>query len=408
MKARFHANINPCSIECFHPLESNQNRYFLCGCYELDEATNMRNGELRLCRWNLESSELLTITSMGLQSGLLDCKVDSYNRNIWCAMSNECLLQVSISPNDEDQSCYSLIPNQSISRNGEGLYLSVACLPSSSSEEKIAVSTQQGSVIVYTTTSTGIREFCFLPQAHSFQDNPIPAWIVITHAHDNNILISGGDDNLAKLWDIRCCASSSGTDEDYSGSTPIAHLKGFDAGVTSGSWHPYHTHLFALGSYDETCTIWDDRSLRTPLLRINTGGGVWRTKWLSSNILSSSLKGEYDYLYTANMQGGCRVYQLSGQDIDHYQHSSIDVNQTVTYFDGTDKHLSYGVDVIDIAKGGRGTDHSNDLAKTQIQSESGHSHVHSSSDQKYEIGLTFTMASCSFYERHIDVWEAHF
>ena len=52
---------------------------------------------------------------------------------------------------------------------------------------------------------------------------------------------------------------------------PVAVCNKFDAGVTSSQWHPHKEHVFAVGSYDETVSLWDVRNLKTELLRSNTG-----------------------------------------------------------------------------------------------------------------------------------------
>lgn len=53
--------------------------------------------------------------------------------------------------------------------------------------------------------------------------------------------------------------------------------------MTSAQWHPNNADVFATGSYDGSVCVWDRRSMVTPMHRIDTGGGVWRAKWLDTH-----------------------------------------------------------------------------------------------------------------------------
>ena len=152
------------------------------------------------------------------------------------------------------------------------------------SNPHVAVSTQQGSIIVYELStkindqnnqfasidkSTKTRavevgnihlsEICRISNAHTMHGEPMPAWIVAFNHHKKHTLVSGGDDCLMKMWDIRCSSS------------PTAVNKTHQAGVTSAQWHPNREYVFASGSYDEYLRVWDSRSLRSPVAELHTG-----------------------------------------------------------------------------------------------------------------------------------------
>lgn len=77
------------------------------------------------------------------------------------------------------------------------------------------------------------------------------------------MLVSGGDDCCLKLWDLRCATS------------PFHNMaKFFTAGVTSAQWCPYRDqeHLYAVGSYDGSIALWDERmQQREPLVSVDSG-----------------------------------------------------------------------------------------------------------------------------------------
>ncbi len=62
---------------------------------------------------------------------------------------------------------------------------------------------------------------------------------------------------------------------------------------------------------------------------------MWRTKWVAPS------DSKYEYLATANMQGGSNMYQIDMKSLD-----SIEVVNTGHYTDNMEKHLAYGLGVI--------------------------------------------------------------
>ena len=151
-------------------------------------------------------------------------------------------------------------------------------------------------------------------KAHDYE-----AWTCQFNYQDRNILYSGGDDSLFKIWDLR--TSKSVTNKIH------------EAGVTSISHHPRQEFTLVTGSYDEKIRLWDTRSLKQPLNEKNTGGGVWRLKWhpkedlmlaacmyngfhiynqnlelQKSNNLHESIAYGADWSYKNNLIGTCSFY----------------------------------------------------------------------------------------------------
>eukprot|EP00601_Ochromonadales_sp_CCMP2298_P013308 CAMPEP_0173244560 /NCGR_PEP_ID=MMETSP1142-20121109/16171_1 /TAXON_ID=483371 /ORGANISM="non described non described, Strain CCMP2298" /LENGTH=142 /DNA_ID=CAMNT_0014176369 /DNA_START=229 /DNA_END=653 /DNA_ORIENTATION=- len=131
----------------------------------------------------------------------------------------------------------------------------------------------------------------------------MPAWIVAFDPHTGGQLVSGGDDCVLKLWDVSGVTVSQtrhvekgeggvggvggegggdGEDADEDDEevvqAPLAVNRKHEAGVTAAQWHPTLPSVFATGSYDGFVRVWG--GLAQPLLEVDTGGGVWRVKWV--------------------------------------------------------------------------------------------------------------------------------
>ena len=162
-----------------------------------------------------------------------------------------------------------------------------------------------------------------------------------------NVVISGGDDCTMKLWDVR------------SGLTqPVAKVGNaeFEAGVTAVSYHRTKENMFAVGSYDEVVRLYDVRTLKEPLGRVNVGGGVWRIRWHPSH---------QGRMLVGAMHGGCRIVNM-----DDFAKPRIESQFT--------KHesMAYGADWIGEGSGG-----------------------------KYGFKHGEYAASCSFYDRRVCLWK---
>jgi len=176
------------------------------------------------------------------------------------------------------------------------------------------ISTSDSRVVLCQLESSGIRKISEWI-AHEFE-----AWIAAFDYHHPNIVFSGADDCLFKGWDIR---------EISSNGKPL-FSKRFDVGVTSIQSSPHREHCLAIGSYDDTISIWDTRMIEKPicLIRHNVGGGVWRVKWHPS---------DPNLLVTACMRKGFKVFNYEQKDT---QTKLIPLDS----FRSECESLAYGVD----------------------------------------------------------------
>jgi diphthamide biosynthesis protein 7 len=168
-----------------------------------------------------------------------------------------------------------------------------------------------------------------------FGNQPTEVWIAcfanISNTDNNNnnnnispIVLSGGDDMKCKIWDIRCCCSDTSSSSSNSSTNnniqvplkPIYIINDFNAGVTMISPNPNNEYIIAIGSYDESLSIYDLRCFNTTtssssssnnnkpklLYKYNDcGGGIWRIKWHQYND---------EKLLLAVMYNGSQIIQL--------------------------------------------------------------------------------------------------
>lgn len=123
-----------------------------------------------------------------------------------------------------------------------------------------------------------------------------------------------------------------------------------------------HYFACALPSYDERLALWDVRSVATPLKELPLGGGIWRLKWhpRSVGLLAAACMHNHFALVDARLGSGEPM-----EVVERYKgHAS----------------LAYGVDWC------------RKIAKETFSDSS--------------TTFTCTLASCSFYDHSMHVWNA--
>ena len=100
------------------------------------------------------------------------------------------------------------------------------------------------------------------------------------------------------------------------------------------------------------------------------------------------------YLVLACMHGGCRIYKLNIQESPLQGSISFSIVSFVHHTDlSNDKHLAYGIDVL----------HHNRALKATSANENC---ANGGGDDATVITNEFTIASCSFYDNLVQIWNA--
>ena len=325
--------LHVCSIEGF---PASGLDVFVAGLYELKEEEASRLGGIGLYATGTGAC-LDLIERCG---GVLDLKTTP--RLEVAAVYSTGVLEVVVL----DSSANKLIPMASIEdeTKKEGLFLSVDWHPSG---VQLAVSTQAGSILLFALQHGVLEALGRVSTAHMLFGEAIPAWIVAWDASGTRLL-SGGDDCALRLWD----ASAPG------GPLPLGSAcKTYSAGVTSGAWHPDEAkcgNVLAAGSYDETVRLWDARAMQRPFAEAQSGGGVWRTKWVPVPLRPGAGQGGEGngqgwLLALACMHGGSTVLRVDNLASSTASFSSsCSLKSIASHTDATSSnHLAYGIHVVD-------------------------------------------------------------
>ncbi|KAJ6810300.1 diphthine methyltransferase [Iris pallida] len=102
--------------------------------------------------------------------------------------------------------------------------------------------------------------------AHEYE-----VWCTVFDTYQPHLLYSGSDDCRFSCWDLR-----------ESPSMPVfQNAKSHKMGVCCIAQNPVNSNILLTGSYDEFLRVWDLRSMSKPVnsYSLCLGGGVWRVKY---------------------------------------------------------------------------------------------------------------------------------
>jgi diphthamide biosynthesis protein 7 len=341
-QANFLTDYPPDSIE-WCPIRPD---IFACGTYLYNPENTTRQGSIYLCQYN-SSGKTIDVIQHQSTNGILDIK--------WIQPSSDCtflstvsaLGQLSLySVNDLAKPiiCEEVTNDQTIALAHSWLHLT---------NNYVVISDQQGYLTICELDNTNGLRFSQSWLAHEYE-----CWTCAWDKHDSNIIYSGADDTLFKIWDIRDCKQAIHINRK--------HTMGI-CSIISNENNPYE---ILTGSFDEYLRQWDKRQINEPLKEIKLGGGVWKIKPHPLN---------HDILLCACMHNGFVIVDLKTLMIicNYKQHGSLAYGCDWQYKDSVNQLA----DLMDDCMNEDTT-----ICDKKILSDS-------------------LIASCSFYDKTVHVWK---
>jgi diphthine methyl ester acylhydrolase len=245
----------------------------LVGTYELRTETNTKHGSVR--RYDSTTGSLIDVHRM--PSAVLDLKVTDDQRTVACALSDG---SVALLDSSDMSSRGSLLSRDNASVVSLALAVEWNDRKAATSGRQLCVSYSDGCVALFDDESRCVERW----KAHAAE-----AWTVAFDCWQPAVVMTGADDSCFKVWDTRAGLHQS------------SGVVRYEMGVTALQSHTHREHIVAVGSYDESVTVFDLRAVHKPLATHRSGGGVWRLKWQP---------GGSDFLLAACMHAGFRVLQF--------------------------------------------------------------------------------------------------
>ncbi|GBE60842.1 WD repeat-containing 85, putative [Babesia ovata] len=124
------------------------------------------------------------------------------------------------------------------------------------------------------------RDGYFMAQHFFRKAHEVETWISAFQPDNSNVLLTGADDSLIKVFDRRL------------GTEPLHALKSHSSGVTALQFHENNPHVLFTGSFDRRIMRFDMRNLKSPISAWPIDGAVWYIDFVDSNNLH--IAGCYD------------------------------------------------------------------------------------------------------------------
>jgi diphthamide biosynthesis protein 7 len=341
----FHANfITDCPPDSIEWCPIRQD-IFACGTYLYNPENVTREGSIYLFQYN-SLTKTIDIIQHQTTNGILDLKWIQCSNDLTFLSTISALGQLSLySLNDFTKPiiCEDVTNDQTIALSHSWL---------NAINNYVVISDQQGYLTICELDNTNGLRFSQSWLAHEYE-----CWTCTWDKHDSNIIYSGADDTLLKIWDIRDCKQAIHINRKHT------------MGICSIVSNENNQYELLTGSFDEYLRQWDKRQMNNPLKEIKLGGGVWKIKPHPLN---------HDLLLCACMQNGFVIVDLKTLTIlcNYKQHGS----------------LAYGCDW-----------QSNDSINRLTELMDDCMNEETTSDNK--ILSESLIASCSFYDKTVHVWK---
>lgn len=340
-QASFITDYPPDSIE-WCPIRPDT---FACGTYFYNPEDTTRQGSIYLFQYNSLTKSIDVIQHQST-NGILDLKWIKCSSDVTLLSTVSALGQLSLyTPNDFTKPiiCEDVTNDHTIALSHSWLH---------ATNNYVMISDQQGYLSICELDNTNGLRFSQSWLAHEYE-----CWTCEWDKHDSNIVYSGADDTLLKIWDIR----------DYKQAIHVnkKHTMGI-CSILSSDDNP---NELLTGSFDEYLRQWDKRNMNQPVKDIKLGGGVWKIKPQNLN---------KNIILCACMQHGFVIVDLNSLTIlcNYKQHGS----------------LAYGCDW-------QGNDSMNQL--TELMDDC----MNEDAMCDNKMFLDCLIASCSFYDKTVHVWK---
>ena len=318
----------------------NRSDVFACGTYLYNPENTTREGSIYLCRYDA-LNKTIDILQHQKSTGVLDLKwIECTPENLFLSTVTA-LGQLSLySPTDLTQPLIS----EAVT-NDQTIALSQSWFHHDNNHYAL-ISDQQGYLNICELTGNNGLRFSQSWLAHEYE-----CWTCAWDQYDPNIVYSGADDTLLKIWDIRQCQ------------TPTHINRKHPMGICSININEKNSNEFLTGSFDEYLRQWDKRNLTNPIKTVKLGGGVWKIR---AHPCSTD-----QLLLCACMHNGFVIINLTTEMIVcHYkEHSS----------------LAYGCD----------------WQCKEVSTDP----LPESMDEGKDIRMENVIVSCSFYDKTVHVWK---
>uniref|UniRef100_A0A0A9YWY4 methylated diphthine methylhydrolase n=1 Tax=Lygus hesperus TaxID=30085 RepID=A0A0A9YWY4_LYGHE len=137
--------------------------------------------------------------------------------------------------------------------------------------------------------------------------------------YTDSTVLTGDDCGALCLWDLRCIQDAAVNHPSH------LHTRTHRASITDISFSNHNPHIFATGSHDNHCRIFDVRKLANPILEVMFPSSVWRAVW---HPLSPS------FLLLACMEDGAHILNVDTAAIFHMLRPSNDLLYACDWFRG--------------------------------------------------------------------------
>ncbi|CAF1041529.1 unnamed protein product [Didymodactylos carnosus] len=327
-----------------------QSTLFVCGTYLYDGADKSRKGSIFCLNLNESTNSINTLQHLNT-NGILDMQWlqhDSTYLSTICSNGQFVLYSLTSDQNEplKQVLCEDVTADQTLGLTHN--WYRPRDINQLTSSRYLVVGDQSGSLTLAELNTNGL-EYIQQWQAHDYE-----CWTCAFDYTNSNIVFSGADDCLFKIWDIREQAKETHLSREHK------------MGVCSIAVSPFDEHQFLTGSFDEYLRQWDKRMLDKSLKETKLNAGVWKIKYHpqnAQNILCACMANGFHIVDNTNLTVKC----------SYTEHTS----------------LAYGCDW-------KHRDPLNELASMNMDD---HDITNNLQDNDN------TVATCSFYDKSVHVWK---